>query len=277
MARSNVHSAIPVLATVKVVKPDLDAATYSSFAAFTPTLIKGVMNYWWFYKYGESWDNWGTQSIAFATICAQATSNAAIVAQAQTNITRLLGSDAYGLGNLYNNGTSWDFFGRDALFYQAVTVGAFVDMATFMPNYFYTVAQWQRIERALTYIQQFTPSACAVNPTTCVWHREFVATTYSGDKTLHATLYNKTWVDGGANSVFLYGRVPFLSARPWTDAWWKVTGFLNHHTASWGLRTVPFGIYQGTTTFGAYDNAGNNFAQVAVYVMRPGVDLCPTC
>jgi len=261
-----------------LLKPDLDAATYSAFATFGPKLINGVLNYWWLTKSTEPEDNWGTQSISFAAVCAQATSNAAVIAQAQTNVTRLLGSDVYGVANLYNNGTSWDFFGRDALFYQAVTLQAFVDMATFIPNYFYTVAQWQRIERALTYMQQFTPSACASNPTTCVWHREFIATTYAPDKTtLHGNLYNKTWVDGGANSIFLYGRVPFLSVRPWADAWWKYPSFIGKHSPYWALRTVPYGIYQGTTTFGAYDNVGNNFAQVAVYVMRPGVDLCPTC
>ncbi len=40
------------------------------------------------------------------------------------------------------------------------------------------------------------------------------------------------------------------------------------HSLFWALSAIPYGIYDGTSSFGIYDTLPNNLSMVAVYVMR---------
>ena len=73
--------------------------------------------------------------------------------------------------------------------------------------------------------------------------------------------YNKLYAPGQANVFFFSARIPFVSVRPWTAP----LGLLKYAMTKnpfLSLQALPFNIYGGSTTFGAYDTIGNDFSKV---------------
>jgi hypothetical protein len=134
-----------------------------------------------------------------------------------------------------------------------------------MPDYFYTPDQWQLVERAIYFVKQFYNGS--------VTHREFMTTSYLPDQTkIHVNLYGTIWpydAWGGiaGDSFMCLARIPFVSVRPWTSKVGDLS-YGKQHSLIWVMLGIAFGIYNGTTSFGAYDAIGNDFGKVAVYVMR---------
>ena len=251
------------------LKPDLDAATARSFAAFVPTLLANADAFLVGVKGQGCRDNFASGVAALWAVCAQAINSTALVRQAQTQyVARLLSADP-STTNLYADGTSFDFWGRDALFYHVGTLSNWVSLATRMPDGFLTRAQWGLIERGIYFLRQFYLPACLP---ACVYHREFIASQYAPDKTtLHGDLYGTIWpnVSFQANPFLYAARVPFVSVRAWTPALAPLS-FAQGHTPDWSLGVIPYGQYNGALGFSAmYDAwAGVNASQVCAYAMR---------
>ncbi len=63
-------------------------------------------------------------------------------------------------------------------------------------------------------------------------------------------------------NMFLFSaRIPFVSVRPWTPNLGTLT-FAMRRNPFYANQALPFNIYGGSTTFGAYDTIGNDFAKV---------------
>ena len=118
-------------------------------------------------------DNWATSIASVIAICAQSVGDATNVAAAQSKFLSVQLSPNQAIANIFDDGTSYDFKGRDALFYHAVTVGNFCDIARHMPDGYYTKAQWQLIERSIYFVQQFYVVPNVQNLPDLVYHREF--------------------------------------------------------------------------------------------------------
>ena len=204
--------------TYDLLKPDLDTSTQQSFARLVGKLISDATAWLKSTKTNIQRDNYASNIAAMRGICAQTINNSSSVAETISNfISPLLSTDER-VSNIYQNGTSYDFFGRDALFYHLSTVSNYVELALRMPDGFFSNDQWRRIERATYFVKQFYLPACLPK---CVYHREFMTTQYSADKTtLHPDLYNTTWPgpnNGFSPDSFLQiSRIPFVSVRPWT-------------------------------------------------------------
>ena len=247
-----------------LLKPNLSEITRQSFAQFAMRLIYDATA--WLLKVDlKCRDNFASNVAHVRAICAQAIGNFSSVNETRAGLLSRLLSPDESRANIYQNGTTFDFFARDALFYQVSTVSNFVEIALWMPDA-YTPDQWRLVERAIHFLRQFYNGSVA--------HREFVASSYPPDQTwLHGNLYNTTWpYDGwgglGADLFLYVARIPFASVRAWTG---PLAGlpFARARASVWPLLGAAFGAYNGTAPpFGPYDALPSDLARVAAYVMR---------
>jgi len=205
--------------TYDLLKPDLDSTFLKAFAIFVSALISDATAWLKFTKPSFQPDNFASNIAAMRGICAQAVNNSTSVAETKVNMISYLLSPNEKVANLYQNGTSYDFYGRDALFYHLSTVVNYVDLALRMPDGFFSEFQWRLIERAIYFLKQFYLPVCQP---ACVYHREFVASQYKPDMTtLHGDLYQTLWP--GPNNLFMaenfmaLSQIPFVSVRPWNS------------------------------------------------------------
>ena len=216
---NNIEMGYPFLRycyTFDLLKPDLTASMQLKFAAFVRTLIYDATSWLNGVKSHPLRDNFASNVASMMGICAQAIQSSTLVAETQSVYIASLLSPDQNLANIYQNGTTYDFFVRDALDYDVATVLSFIELALRMPDGFFTADQWQLIERGIYFVKQFYLPACLPN---CVYHREFMTTQYPPDQTsLHVALYGTIWPSGGySGDFFMYmARIPFLSVRPWT-------------------------------------------------------------
>ena len=177
--------------TYDLVEPDLDAATVTAFKGMVAKLIPDGLAFLAAAK-PKSFiqDNYASSIASMNAICAQAVGDTTNVAAQMTKILSVNLSPDQSVANIFDDGTSYDFKGRDALFYHAVTVSNFCDLARHMPDKFFTTDQWKLIERGIYFTQQFYVVPNVENQPTLVYHREFMATLYPPDQTtLHGDLY----------------------------------------------------------------------------------------
>ena len=216
---SNVNDATPFLrycCIYDLLKPDLSAEAQQNFTKFVGKLIYDATAYLNNKEFHLQRDNIATTVVTLRAICAQAINNVSSVAETRTRYISSLLSPDETVANLYQNGTSYDFFARDALFYHVGTVTSFVELARRMPDGFFTKDQWQLVERAIYFVKQFYLPACMP---ACVFHREFMTTQYAPDQTtLHGNLYGTIWPNISFQATpFMYlSRISFVSVRSWT-------------------------------------------------------------
>jgi hypothetical protein len=174
-----------------LLEPDLDASTISAFKGMVAKLIPDSQAFLSAAKPKNNiQDNFASSVAAMNSICAQAVGDFTNVAAMKTKILNVGLSPNQAITNLYDNGESYDLDERDALFYHAVTVGNFADLARHMPDRFYTQDQWKLIERGIYYTQQFYVVPNVQKQAALVYHREFMTTHYPPDQTtLHGNLY----------------------------------------------------------------------------------------
>ena len=217
---NNVNMGYPFLRycyTYDLLKPDLNLTMQLTFTAFVRTLIHNATSWLNVVKSHPLRDNFASNVASMMGICAQAIQSSTLVAETQSVYIASLLSPDQNLANIYQNGTTYDFFVRDALDYDVATVLSFIELALRMPDGFFTADQWQLIERGIYFVKQFYLPACLPN---CVYHREFMTTQYPPDQTsLHVALYGTIWPSGGySGDFFMYmARIPFLSVRAWTS------------------------------------------------------------
>ncbi len=61
--------------------------------------------------------------------------------------------------------------------------------------------------------------------------------------------------------MFLFSaRIPFVTVRPWTPNLGTLT-FAMKKNPFYASQALPYNIYGGSTTFGAYDTIGNDFSK----------------
>ncbi len=60
---------------------------------------------------------------------------------------------------------------------------------------------------------------------------------------------------------YFSARIPFVTVRPWTPNLSTLT-FAMKKNPFYANQALPFNIYAGSTTFGAYDTLGNDFTKV---------------
>ena len=174
-----------------LLEPDLDAATVTGFKGMVAKLIPDGLAYLAAAKPKNFiQDNFASSIASMNAICAQAIGDTTNVAAQMTKILSVNLSPDQSIANIYDDGTSYDFKGRDALFYHAVTVTNFCDLARHMPDQFFTPDQWKLIERGIYFTQQFYVVPNVEKQPALVYHREFMDSLYAPDKTgLHGDLY----------------------------------------------------------------------------------------
>ena len=69
------------------------------------------------------------------------------------------------------------------------------------------------------------------------------------------------WPLASANMFLFSARIPFVSVRPWTPNLGTLT-FAMKKSPFYANQALPYNIYGGSTTFGAYDTIGNDFSKV---------------
>jgi hypothetical protein len=173
-----------------LMKPDLDASTVTAFKGMVAKLIPDSQAFLSVAKPKNFiQDNFASSVAAMNAICAQAVGDLTSVAAMKTKFISVELSPNQAIANVFDDGTSFDFKTRDAIFYHTVTVGNFCDLARHMPDKFYTTDQWKLIERGVYFTQQFFVVPNVQNTPTLAYHREFMTTTYPPDQTtLHGNL-----------------------------------------------------------------------------------------
>jgi len=177
--------------TFDLLRPDLDAATVTAFKGLVAKLIPDGLAFLGAVKPKNFiQDNYASSIASMNAICAQTIGDATNVAAAQTKFLSVELSSNQAVANIFDDGTSYDFKGRDAMFYHAVTVSSYCDIARHMPDKYLTPDQWKLIERGIYFVQQFYVVPNVQNQAALVYHREFMTTQYPPDQTtLHGDLY----------------------------------------------------------------------------------------
>ena len=254
--------------TFDLLKPYLNATFQKAFADFAEKLISDATKWDNPLKKDPDVGNHATSVAALRGVCAQAINNLTAVEETKNiYISYLLSLNE----NVYQNGTTYDFYHRDALFYQVEDLKDYLELALRMPDGFYTQDQWVLLERATYFLKQFYIPVCLPH---CVYHREFMATLYPIDQTtLHPDLYCNLWPvsnvsgNGSADAFFEFARIPFVSVRSWTD-FLASKAYYTKHSSNVALLAIPYGIYVGAATFGPFDSADVDLGKVAAYTMR---------